>query len=44
LIICILNTEEKIACGHESAGMRSKHGLGCRFTIFWEKRCNRRQM
>jgi len=43
LIICILNTEEKIACGHESAGMRSKHGLGCRFTIFWEKRCNRRQ-
>jgi hypothetical protein len=25
LIICVLNTEEKIACDHESGGIRSKH-------------------
>jgi len=42
LIICVLNTEEKIACGHESGGIRSKHCRGCRFTIFGEKRRNRR--
>jgi hypothetical protein len=32
----------EIACGHESGGIRSKHCRSCRFTIFGEKRRNRR--